>query len=137
MVAALAETTVGPILPHLRDIMLAHPEGRQILKERPRINTDTVDMDALARLLEGLFGRSYITWLERTGVTPDTRTSVRVIGVFHCKSLIISKTGQIYRRPRIGICHAEVPRMPRPVPLHYQLSSQRRIGVGRQVLRVP
>ncbi|KAK7031157.1 Ubiquinone biosynthesis protein [Paramarasmius palmivorus] len=79
MVAALGETTAGPALPRLRDIMLKSPEGRQILKDRPRINTDTVDMAALAKLPEGTFGRSYITWLERTGVTPDTREPVHYI----------------------------------------------------------
>ncbi|KAI3609263.1 ubiquinone biosynthesis protein coq4 [Moniliophthora roreri] len=79
MVAALGETTAGPALPRLRDIMLKSDEGRQILKDRPRINTETIDMAALAKLPEGTFGRSYITWLERTGVTPDTREPVHYI----------------------------------------------------------
>ena len=76
MVAALGETTAGPSLPRLRDIMLESPEGRRILKERPRINSTTVDMAELAKLPEGTFGRAYVTWLERCGVTPDTRTPV-------------------------------------------------------------
>ncbi|KAF5313807.1 hypothetical protein D9758_017920 [Tetrapyrgos nigripes] len=79
MVAALGETTAGPALPRLRDIMLQSPEGTRILRERPRINTSTVDMQALARLPEGTFGRMYITWLERTGVTPDSRDPVHYI----------------------------------------------------------
>lgn len=77
MIAALGETTAGPALPRLRDIMLESTEGRQILKQRPRINSETVDMEALARLPMGTFGRSYVTWLERCGVTPDTREPVR------------------------------------------------------------
>jgi ubiquinone biosynthesis protein COQ4 len=76
MVAALGETTAGPALPRLRDHMLASEEGRRILKERPRVNSSTVDMAALARLPEGTFGKAYVTWLERCGVTPDTRTPV-------------------------------------------------------------
>ncbi|KAJ7111958.1 coenzyme Q biosynthesis protein Coq4-domain-containing protein [Mycena epipterygia] len=79
MVAALGETTAGPSLPRLRDIMLESPEGRQILKDRPRINSKTVDMAKLAQLPEGTFGRAYITWLERCGVTPDTREPVHYI----------------------------------------------------------
>nr|GAT47407.1 ubiquinone biosynthesis protein [Mycena chlorophos] len=79
MVAALGETTAGPALPRLRDIMLASPEGRQILKDRPRINSSTVDLDKLAKMPEGTFGREYTTWLERTGVTPDTREPVHYI----------------------------------------------------------
>ncbi|KIY51762.1 putative COQ4 protein, responsible for restoring ubiquinone biosynthesis [Fistulina hepatica ATCC 64428] len=79
MVAVCGETTAGPILPRLRDHMLASPEGRQILKDRPRINTHTVDMAQLAKLPEGTFGRMYVDWLERCGVTPDTREPVRYI----------------------------------------------------------
>ncbi|KAF4597655.1 Ubiquinone biosynthesis protein [Pleurotus pulmonarius] len=59
MVAALAETTAGPSLPRLRDLMLESEEGRRILKERPRVNTSTVDMDKLAKYPEGTFGRAY------------------------------------------------------------------------------
>ena len=77
MVAAFGETTAGPVLPHLLDNMLEGEEGRRILKERPRINTSTVDMTALARLPENTFGHTYVTWLERCGVTPDTRDPVR------------------------------------------------------------
>lgn len=79
MVAALGETTAGPVLPRLRDIMLDSAEGRKILKDRPRINSTTVDMAQLAQLPEGTFGRAYITWLERCGVTPDTRTPVSLL----------------------------------------------------------
>ena len=52
--------------------MLDSAEGRQILKDRPRINSDTVDVHKLALLQEGPFGKAYVTWLERCGVTPDT-----------------------------------------------------------------
>ncbi|KAJ7846154.1 ubiquinone biosynthesis protein Coq4 [Mycena leptocephala] len=79
MVAALGETTAGPSLPRLLDVMLESPEGRQILKDRPRINSKTVDMSKLAQYPEGTFGRAYITWLERCGVTPDTREPVHYI----------------------------------------------------------
>ncbi|KDQ53253.1 hypothetical protein JAAARDRAFT_439258 [Jaapia argillacea MUCL 33604] len=72
MIAALGETTAGIALPRLRDHMLNSAQGRQILKDRPRINSDTVDMNALAQLPEGTFGRAYVTWLEGCGVTPDT-----------------------------------------------------------------
>ncbi|KAF9463924.1 ubiquinone biosynthesis protein Coq4 [Collybia nuda] len=79
MIAALGETTAGPSLPRLRDIMLESEEGRKILKERPRINSTTIDMNELAHYPEGSFGRAYVTWLERCGVTPDTREPVHYI----------------------------------------------------------
>ena len=76
MIAALGETTAGPCLPRLRDIMLASTEGRSILKDRPRVNSSTIDMNKIAQHPEGSFGRAYVTWLERCGVTPDTREPV-------------------------------------------------------------
>jgi len=76
MIAALGETTAGPALPRLRDAMLKSPEGRRILKDRPTVNSETVDMDKLRALPDGTFGRAYITWLEKCGVTPDTREPV-------------------------------------------------------------
>lgn len=79
MVAALGDLTSGPVLPRLRDRMLASVEGRRILKERPRVNSETVDMNTLALLPEGTFGNAYVTWLERCGVTPDTREPVRPV----------------------------------------------------------
>jgi ubiquinone biosynthesis protein COQ4 len=79
MVAALGETTAGCSLPRLRDIMLESAEGRKILKKRPRVNSSTIDMSELARHPEGTFGRAYVTWLDRCGVTPDTREPVRCL----------------------------------------------------------
>lgn len=82
MVAALGETTAGPSLPSLRDRMLENPEGRRILKARPRINTRTVDMKALSALPENSFGHTYISWLERCNVTPDSREPVSTSSLF-------------------------------------------------------
>ncbi|KAH9945130.1 ubiquinone biosynthesis protein COQ4 mitochondrial [Epithele typhae] len=79
MVAALGDLTSGPVLPRLRDHMLASAEGRAILKQRPRINTTTVDLNKLAQMPEGSFGRAYIQWLERCAVTPDTREPVHYV----------------------------------------------------------
>jgi ubiquinone biosynthesis protein COQ4 len=76
MVAALGETTAGSSLPRLRDLMLESPEGRGILRDRPRVNSSTIDMNKLAEYPDGSFGRAYVTWLERCGVTPDTREPV-------------------------------------------------------------
>lgn len=76
MIAALGETTAGRSLPRLRDLMLESSEGRNILKDRPRVNSDTIDMNTLAQYPDGSLGRAYVTWLERCGVTPDTREPV-------------------------------------------------------------
>lgn len=78
MIATLGETTAGFSLPRLRDLMLDSAEGRRILKKRPRVNSNTINMNELAQYSEGTFGRAYITWLERCGVTPDTRDPVGI-----------------------------------------------------------
>lgn len=79
MVAALGETTAGSSLPRLRDMMLDSPEGRRILKNRPRISSKTLDLPRLQALPDGTFGREYIRWLEACNVTPDSREPVRFL----------------------------------------------------------
>ncbi|KAH7106244.1 ubiquinone biosynthesis protein COQ4, mitochondrial, partial [Auriculariales sp. MPI-PUGE-AT-0066] len=79
MVAALGDVTAAPALPSMREDMLASEEGRRILRDRPRISSSTVDLDALAKLPVGTFGRAYSDWLVRCAVTPDTRDPVRYI----------------------------------------------------------
>ncbi|EJU04852.1 ubiquinone biosynthesis protein COQ4 mitochondrial [Dacryopinax primogenitus] len=79
MVAALGETTGQCALPGLLDKMLSSPEGRRVLKARPRVNTDTVSLPSLRALPANTFGNTYVSWLDRTGVTPDTRSQVHYI----------------------------------------------------------
>lgn len=79
MVAVLGETTSNRQLPRMRDAMLKNAqssEGRDILRDRPRLNTQTIDVAKLAAMPEGSFGRSYVDWLESCKVTPDTRDPV-------------------------------------------------------------
>ena len=95
MIAALGETTAGPSLPRLRDLMLESAEGRRILKDRPRVNSNTINMDRLAQYSEGTFGRAYVTWLERCGVTPDTREPVS-IPALHIEYLVLTSFNQVH-----------------------------------------
>ncbi|KAI7950510.1 hypothetical protein MJO29_009184 [Puccinia striiformis f. sp. tritici] len=79
MIAVLSETTGGPFLSRLRDQMLEDEGGRRLLRDRPRINTSTVDLDQLEKLPEGTFGKEYCNWLRWCQVSPDTREPVRFI----------------------------------------------------------
>ena len=63
--------TGGLALPQLRDIMLQTDEGKRVLKDRPYVNSKTVDVVYLSQLPEGTFGRAFITFLDRCGITPD------------------------------------------------------------------
>ena len=64
--------------------MLAHPTGRRILRDRPRITSQSLNLDYLRSLPENTVGRNYITWLDREGVSPDTRSAVRYIDDEEC-----------------------------------------------------
>ncbi|KAL9542066.1 hypothetical protein MBANPS3_008798 [Mucor bainieri] len=80
MIATLGETTGRVFLARMRDQMLASDVGRRILRERPTINTKTLDFDTLkATCAAGTFGHTYIRWLEAEGVTPDTRCDVKYV----------------------------------------------------------
>jgi ubiquinone biosynthesis protein COQ4 len=85
MIAALGEATSTPyFISRLRDSMLASPIGRRILRDRPRISSMTLSQTYLASLPANSVGRVYLEWLQREGVSPDTRSSVRYIDDEEC-----------------------------------------------------
>ena len=85
LIAALGEATATPyFIYRLRDAMLANPTGRRILRDRPRITSETLSMEYLRTLPENAVGRAYADWLDREGVSPDTRDTVRYIDDEEC-----------------------------------------------------
>ena len=64
--------------------MLSHPTGRRMLRDRPRITSHSLNLDYLRSLPSNTVGRNYITWLDREGVSPDTRSAVRYIDDEEC-----------------------------------------------------
>ncbi|XP_068430462.1 ubiquinone biosynthesis protein COQ4 homolog, mitochondrial [Clinocottus analis] len=79
MVAVLGETTGHLALINIRDKMRNDPEGLTILTERPRIRLSTLDLNEMASLPDGSFGREYLRFLEENLVTPDSRADVRFV----------------------------------------------------------
>uniref|UniRef100_A0A671YRB5 Coenzyme Q4 homolog (S. cerevisiae) n=1 Tax=Sparus aurata TaxID=8175 RepID=A0A671YRB5_SPAAU len=79
MVAVLGETTGHLALIKLRDRMRNDPEGYTILTERPRIRLSTLDLNNMASLPDGSFGREYLRFLEDNRVTPDSRADVKFV----------------------------------------------------------
>lgn len=81
LVAALGEMTA--IYPSKKPLvilhrkMLADPAGRRLLRERPLINTKTIDMDLLRRMPHSSFGNAYYRFLHESNVSPDTRTPLQ------------------------------------------------------------
>lgn len=85
LIAALGEATATPyFIYRLRDAMLSDPTGRRILRDRPRITSDTLRLSYLRSLPENSVGRAYATWLDREGVSPDTRDNVQYIDDEEC-----------------------------------------------------
>ncbi|KAF7543684.1 hypothetical protein G7Z17_g10553 [Cylindrodendrum hubeiense] len=85
LIAATGEATATPyFIYRLRDAMLADPTGRRILRQRPLISSKTLSLPALRNLPANSVGRAYVGWLDREGVSPDTRSRVRYIDDEEC-----------------------------------------------------
>lgn len=70
MIACLGEVTGENALRNLHTQMLSSPEGSQILVDKPRINSKTIDLEALGRLPEDSFGFLYHKFLKDNVSTP-------------------------------------------------------------------
>lgn len=79
LVGVLGETTGAPALRRMRDRMRAHPVGREILVERPRIRAESLSVHTLAAQPNGSFGRAYHAFLEAHGFDPNDRSDVRFV----------------------------------------------------------
>ncbi|KAF7867186.1 hypothetical protein EAF04_005270 [Stromatinia cepivora] len=85
LIAACGEATATPyFIYRLRDAMLSSPTGRRILRDRPRISSKTLSITNLRTLPPNAVGRCYADWLDREGVSPDTRDSVKYIDDEEC-----------------------------------------------------
>lgn len=85
LIATLGETTATPyFIYRLRNAMLSDPTGRRILRDRPRITSSTLSLSYLRSLPANSVGRNYAAWLDREGVSPDTRSSVSYIDDEEC-----------------------------------------------------
>lgn len=79
-IVGLGESTALPVvLRSLQRKMLSDKVGREILKDKPRITSTSLDLEYLRSLPENTIGNNYIKWLDREGVSPDTRVPVRYI----------------------------------------------------------
>lgn len=64
--------------------MLASPTGRRILRDRPRLTSSSLNLPRLRALPPTTVGGTYVAWLDREGVSPDTRAAVRYIDDEEC-----------------------------------------------------
>jgi len=79
MVAVNGEVFGTSALTYMYSRMKANPEGRLVLKERPRISTKTVDYQALANLPENTLGKVVSDFNKKHKISPDTRATVPIL----------------------------------------------------------
>ncbi|KAF2109748.1 coenzyme Q biosynthesis protein Coq4-domain-containing protein [Lophiotrema nucula] len=85
LIAAFGEATAQPYFIYkLRDRMLLNPTGRRILRDRPRLTSTSLAIPRLRQLPSNTLGYAYAAWLDREGVSPDTRAHVRYIDDEEC-----------------------------------------------------
>lgn len=64
MIACLGETTGEEALQKILHVMQSSEEGQEILKQKPRINTITVNLDELKSMPTDTFGHHYYKFLD-------------------------------------------------------------------------
>ena len=69
--------------------MLSSSTGRRILRDRPRIASQTMSLAHLRTLPNNSVGKTYAHWLDREGVSPDTRDSVRHVDNEECAYVLL------------------------------------------------
>ncbi|XP_069674461.1 ubiquinone biosynthesis protein COQ4 homolog, mitochondrial [Periplaneta americana] len=79
MIAVMGETAGDGAIKYMLNKMQADSEGQKILRERPRINSKTVDLEKLRQMPDGTLGRAYISFLDTNKVTPDSRLPVQFV----------------------------------------------------------
>ncbi|XP_046387974.1 ubiquinone biosynthesis protein COQ4 homolog, mitochondrial-like [Ischnura elegans] len=79
MIAVLGETTGRGALESIHEKMKNDEEGSQILRDQPRINSRTVDLDRLSKMPIGSLGRVYTEFLNVHKITPDSRRPVQFV----------------------------------------------------------
>ncbi|KAH8719422.1 ubiquinone biosynthesis protein coq4, mitochondrial [Phaeosphaeriaceae sp. PMI808] len=85
LIASFGEATAQPFfIDKLRNRMLLSPTGRRILRDRPRLTSQSLNIPRLRKLPKNTLGYAYAAWLDREGVTPDTRALVKYIDNEEC-----------------------------------------------------
>lgn len=75
MIACLGETTGIETLQNILQMMKNSPEGSQILMQMPRINSKSIDLEALDKLPVDTFGYAYKKFLDENVSIGDKKCS--------------------------------------------------------------
>ncbi|GJQ71165.1 hypothetical protein Trydic_g1066 [Trypoxylus dichotomus] len=83
MIACMGEATGDEAMKYMLNLMENSPEGSEILRKRPRINSNTVNLENLKTYPEGTLGKIYTDFLKTNKVTPDSRSPVNFVEDIH------------------------------------------------------
>lgn len=75
-VAQIGEATGGRALERIYHQMMGDPVGRRLLRERRRINSQTMPAEHLRSLPAGSLGRAYLAYMESNDFSPDERPEI-------------------------------------------------------------
>lgn len=79
MVSAVGDLSGTRALKRMRAKMLSDPEGREILKDRPRLKVDEINFSDLEKLPKNTFGYHYWKFMARYDFKPDERPLVKYV----------------------------------------------------------
>lgn len=79
LVANFGEITGSSALANMYEEMLSDAEGLEILNDKPRLNSKSVDYEKLAQLPENTLGYQYSRFYIDNNVSPDTRKAVQFV----------------------------------------------------------
>ncbi|XP_030022664.2 ubiquinone biosynthesis protein COQ4 homolog, mitochondrial [Manduca sexta] len=79
MIACMGEVTGERAIKYMRQKMLDTTEGAEILKEMPRINSQTVSFEKLSQMPINTLGRVYADFMKENNITADSRLPVQFI----------------------------------------------------------
>ncbi|RWS22669.1 hypothetical protein B4U80_06897 [Leptotrombidium deliense] len=79
MVAVSGEVMGNNSHQRMYEQMRRSTEGREVLTDKPRINTTTVDLQKLASLPVGTLGYEYVKFMNDNNITCDSRMPVRFV----------------------------------------------------------
>lgn len=79
MIACLGEVSGDNAIHHMQWKMMETPEGNEILKEQPRINSKTVCFETLSQMNKNTLGRIYADFMNDNNITADSRLPVQFI----------------------------------------------------------
>jgi ubiquinone biosynthesis protein COQ4 len=71
-VSDLTDALCVPAMARMAERLQNDLEGRRLLAERPRLDSNHVDFEALAKLPDGTLGREFVRFLAEHGITPDS-----------------------------------------------------------------